>query len=283
MHGFINVLKPTGCTSAAIVGMVKRTLKVKSVGHMGTLDPYGTGVLPIAIGKSAKLFNLISEKHKTYRAIFSFGWRTDTIDSEGVTIFEGGLIPTENDITEKLTGFLGDIMQVPPMYSAIKIDGKRAYDLARAGKEFEISARKVHIYDFKLLEKISEKSYLFEIVCSTGTYIRSLCYDLATSLGTFAVMTAIIRTKSGLFDIQNSVTLEKLKNGKFEIIPTEDMLQNLISVPVTNEEMVKLVNGMILNCKIIGINHVKIMCNNKFAGLGELTCGKLKLKINFLQ
>ena len=282
MNGFINVLKPTGCTSAAMVGIVKRTLNFKSVGHMGTLDPFGTGVLVIAIGKSAKLFDMLNEKQKIYRAVFSFGWATDTVDSDGKILTEGGIVPSEEEINEKLPSFLGDIMQVPPMYSAIKIDGKRAYDLARAGKEFEITARKVHIYDYKLIKKISEKSYLFEIVCSTGTYIRSLCNDLAKSLGTTAVMTAIIRTKSGVFNIENAVTLEKLKQGEFKIIPTEDVLSNLSSITVLEDDMKKLANGMTIDCAFTDNEQVKIIINNKFVGLGFINNKKLKLKLNFL-
>ena len=282
MHGFINVLKPTGCTSAAVVGIVKRTLGVKSAGHMGTLDPFGAGVLPIAIGKAPKLFDIISEKQKTYRAVFSFGWETDTVDSQGKTISENSYVPTQSEIENKLNEFVGKISQIPPKYSAIKIEGQRAYDLARSGANFTIKSREVNIYSFKLIEKITEQSYLFEIVCSLGTYIRSLCTDLAFKLGTTAVMTAIIRTKSGVFDINNAVTLEDLKQKKYEILPPDYALPHLNSVTISDDDVKKLLNGISTIVENTNSGLIKIILNDKFMGLGEITDNKLKLRINFL-
>lgn len=224
MTGFVNVYKPEGMGSTKVVGRVKYLLKTPC-GHMGTLDPLACGVLPVGIGNAARLFDYFLQKEKRYSARFVFGATTDTLDREG-EIVRGGRVPSAEEIAAALPAFLGEIMQTPPRYSAVSVNGRRGYDLARSGQDFELSAKKVKIVSFTLREQTAPDEFAFDIVCGGGTYIRSLARDLAEALGTKGYMSYLCRTASGVFTCETSVPFDSLtaENIRDYIIPTDSVL-----------------------------------------------------------
>ena len=224
MTGFVNVYKPEGMGSTKVVGRVKYLLKTPC-GHMGTLDPLACGVLPVGIGNAARLFDYFLQKEKRYSARFVFGATTDTLDREG-EIVRGGRVPSVEEIALALPAFLGEIMQTPPRYSAVSVNGRRGYDLARSGQDFELSAKKVKIASFTLREQTAPDEFAFDIVCGGGTYIRSLARDLAEALGTKGYMSYLCRTASGVFTCETSVPFDSLtaENIRDYIIPTDSVL-----------------------------------------------------------
>ena len=224
MTGFLNVYKPAGMSSAAVVNRVKRLVKTPC-GHMGTLDPLACGVLPVGIGNAARLFDYFLQKEKRYSARFVFGATTDTLDREG-EIVRGGRVPSADEIAAALPAFIGEIMQTPPRYSAVSVNGRRGYDLARSGQNFELSAKKVRIASFTLREQTAPDEFAFDIVCGGGTYIRSLARDLAEALGTKGYMSYLCRTASGVFTCETSVPFDSLtaENIRDYIIPTDSVL-----------------------------------------------------------
>lgn len=223
--GFINLNKPTGRSSAAYVGKIKR-LTGQPCGHLGTLDPLANGVLPVGIGNANRLFNYFLNKKKEYVAQFTFGETSDTLDCTG-EIVSGGCVPKAEEIAAALPSFVGEILQVPPRYSAKSVNGRRGYALARAGEDFQLPPKKIEVDYFELLgEGDEENSYRFKIGCGAGTYIRSLARDLGEALGTNALMSALTRTKSGPFLLENAVSIEDLTEENVEnyIVPTESVL-----------------------------------------------------------
>lgn len=221
--GFLNVDKPSGMTSSAVVNRIKR-LTGQPCGHMGTLDPLASGVLPVGIGNATRLFEYFLNKQKEYIAEFTFGVDSDTLDSTGELV-RGGRIPTAEEIEQILPDFEGEIMQVPPKYSAKNVGGRRGYDLARAGIEFELEPKKVRIDEVALLGGGGD-AFRFRIRCGGGTYIRSLARDIAEKLGTKAMMSGLRRTKSGYFKIEEAVSFDALAEENIDglIIPTENVL-----------------------------------------------------------
>ena len=213
MKGIVNLYKPKGWTSRDAVNKVRNILHVKEVGHMGTLDPQGEGVLPIGIGKGTRLFDALLKKDKVYEAEFAFGYETPTLDGDSEPSRFAKTIPSQSEIESKLDEFVGVIRQVPPLYSAKNVNGARAYDLARKGVDFTLEAAEVEVYSFELIKRTAENTYLMRIHCSAGTYIRSLCRDLAYSLDSLATMVSIKRVRAGGFRIEESVTVEELRHG----------------------------------------------------------------------
>ena len=210
LNGFFNINKPVNMSSAKAVAIIKKKFNLKKVGHMGTLDPLADGVLIIAVGKATKLFNFLLNKTKTYKTVFEFGYETDTFDLNGQIVNSGGRIPALNEVGEKLKNFKGKIMQTPPKFSACHVAGKRAYDLARKGKEFELQPKAVEIFKFNLLKQLTNEQFLFEIECSSGTYIRALCRDLSLTLSTYGITRCITRTKCGMFNIEDAKLIEEI-------------------------------------------------------------------------
>lgn len=241
--GFVNVLKPTGVTSFYVVSQVKKIFNTKKVGHLGTLDPAATGVLPIAVGKATKFFDYFLNKDKVYVARVIFGVETDTLDSFGKIFNKTSKKVKIDDIKAILNEFIGEIDQTPPKFSAVKIDGKRAYELARQDKDFEIKPKKIKIYSINVSGTQKENEFLFEVHCSAGTYIRSLMFDIAKKLGTISTTFAIIRTKSGIFDTKTAVTLEELDKSK-KLLKIEDVFKDKKFVDVDEKLFKKFVNGV---------------------------------------
>ncbi|MGB2896590.1 MAG: tRNA pseudouridine(55) synthase TruB [Anaerolineales bacterium] len=235
--GLILVDKPTGPTSHKVVSIVRRETGVRKVGHAGTLDPRASGVLILCMGSATRLSEYLSTASKRYEAVIRFGASTKTYDAEGDAVRITGAVPTEEDIKEILPEFTGKIEQVPPPYSAIKIKGKKAYELAREGKEFDLAARDVTIYQMALLE-YHPPDLVLEIECSAGTYIRSLAHDLGEQLGTGAHLANLRRTKVGHFTIEDCVSLRKLELGFIDgtwveyLRPAVDALPDLQRIEV---------------------------------------------------
>lgn len=211
MDGILNIYKEKGYTSHDVVAVVRKTINQKKVGHTGTLDPDAEGVLPVCVGKATKLADYIMNSGKTYIAEITFGAETTTQDSSGEIIKTYDFDFDEEKITSAVKSFVGEYMQIPPMYSAIKINGKKLYELAREGKEVERKARKVTIYNIEILEFIPPEKIKISVDCSKGTYIRTLSADIGKKLGSGAYMSHLIRSRSGNFNIKNSITLDKLK------------------------------------------------------------------------
>lgn len=215
-NGIIVLNKPTGMSSNLAVQIVKKLLKPNKIGHMGTLDPLGSGILLLGINKGTKLFDEHLKNDKTYRAIFYFGKETDTLDSEGEVIYQDDKIITFDQVREIAKRFVGQFDQLPPKYSAKKINGKKSYELARQGKEVELKTRLVTISQCDVLYEVMPNTFMFEISCSSGTYIRSICRDIAHSLSTYGTMLAIIRTRCGNYLLTDSCTIEQIKNKEFK-------------------------------------------------------------------
>ncbi len=248
LTGFVNIVKPTGMTSSDVVLKVKKILRTKKVGHLGTLDPAASGVLPIAVGKATKFFDYFLAKDKEYVALVEFGIETDTLDSFGNITKKESVVATKQQIESVLDRFVGDIEQIPPKYSAIKINGKKACDLAREDVEFEIKPRQIHIFSIDLLEDLGDNKFLFKVHCSAGTYIRTLFSDIAKAVGTISTTPVIIRTKSGRFVSSNSITLEEFeKTAKLQTI--EEIFSDIQIFEAKGVLAKKLLNGVKVSVK----------------------------------
>ena len=213
INGLINVYKEPGYTSHDVVARLRGILKQKKIGHTGTLDPAAQGVLPVCLGTATKLCDMLTDRTKTYRAVLLLGRDTDTQDTTGETVFAdeaGALALEEERVREAVMGFLGDYDQIPPMYSALKVDGKKLYELARAGKEVERKARPVTIYELQV-ESIELPRVVMSVTCSKGTYIRTLCYDIGRALGCGGCMEQLTRTRVGSFLLEDSLKLDEIE------------------------------------------------------------------------
>lgn len=276
--GFINADKPSGITSSAVVNRIKR-LTGLPCGHMGTLDPLASGVLPVGAGNATRLFDYFLNKTKEYIAEFTFGVTSDTLDSTGELIY-GGHVPNETEISSVLSDFCGDVLQVPPRYSAKNVNGKRGYDLARAGVEFELEPKRVRIDEVVLLGRAEKKesSFRFRIRCGGGTYIRSLARDVAEKLGTKAVMSGLRRTKSGYFKIEDAVSLDSLDEQNIEkfIIPTERVL-SFDTLVLTGARSERIFNGLAIATDYPD-GLYKIFQNDAFYGIAEVKEGRARIK-----
>ena len=285
MNGIIVINKHKGCTSHDIVYKVKKICNEK-VGHTGTLDPMATGVLPLLIGKGTLCSKYLINHDKIYRATIQLGIETDTLDAEGTIVDTkevSGEMLNEEYIINILDTFLGKQEQVPPMYSAIKVNGKKLYQYAREGKTIEVQPRNIEIYNIKLLEVNKEnKQIKFEVHCSKGTYIRSLCSDISKKLGTIGHMIELQRVQVGEFNISNSITLEQIQNNPNELekylITIEDIFKDKVNINLDNKKLQLFLNGVQLNFnKEEGV--YKIYNANKFIGIGCIKKNKLKRNI----
>lgn len=281
IKGFVNIIKPTGMTSSDVVCKIKKILHMKKVGHLGTLDPAASGVLPVAVGRATKFFDYFLSKDKKYTAIVKFGILTDTLDSFGnITKVDKNADIDENKILSVLQSFIGDVEQYPPKFSALKVNGKKAYELARDGVDFELSPRKITIYDIKLRQKTNDNTFIFDVHCSAGTYIRTLFADIAEKLGTIAFVPVIIRTKSGAFEMKNAMTLEEFENSK-TILKIEDVFNNFEIIEIGENLAKKVLNGVLLSVEELNNENVKskpflIKYNEEIVGLYENQKGKIK-------
>ncbi len=277
MNGFFNIFKSSGVNSTFIVNKIKR-LTNTPCGHMGTLDPMASGVLPVAVGKSTRLFDYLADKVKTYEAEFTFGYETDTLDATGNITETSETAISEEQIKAVLGEFVGEINQVPPKYSANNINGRRGYELARKGIEFELKTKKVTVYKFELKQKISENIYTFTIECGKGTYIRSLCRDLARRLGGLGTMSKLCRTKSGIFTAETAISVEQLQENPEKYLIAPDTTVSYEKFYLTESQARKILNGVY---EITGLEENKlyrVYSPTEFFGIGKVENGLLKIK-----
>lgn len=270
MDGVINVNKPFGMTSSDVVVAIKRKLKMRRVGHMGTLDPIGTGVLLIGVGLGARLFDYYLKKDKTYVAEFEFGLETDTLDNTGVITKTTAVMPTIDDIKKSLPSLIGEVSQMPPIYSAKSVNGVRAYDLARQGIAVELKPVNVSIYDIKYLECTGENKYLFEISCSSGTYIRSICRDMGYAVGSYATMNSICRTKCGDFLNTEAVELDDIDESK--LLQMTDVI-NLQKYELDSSFYKQITNGVRVKVDNTPSGSFQLFCNGEFFGIANYDNG----------
>ena len=255
IHGVLNIYKEKGYTSHDVVAKLRGIVGQKKIGHTGTLDPDAVGVLPVCLGKATKLCDMLTDKNKTYETVMLLGRVTDTQDVSGEILKEHDTsVLDEATVRNAIFSFLGDYMQVPPMYSALKVNGKKLYELAREGVEVERKARPVKILDIQIKE-INLPRVRMEVTCSKGTYIRTLCHDIGELLGCGACMEELIRTKVSRFEIKDALTLEQVSVLKQEerlgeiLIPIDEMFLDYEAVTLKDEFMSMVYNGNVFLAK----------------------------------
>lgn len=241
MNGIILVDKPKDFTSRDVVNIVSKKLKTKKIGHTGTLDPLATGLLILTIGKGTKISELITSDIKEYIATFKFGIKTDTLDITGNIIDNEYKKISKQDLLNTLNKFKGTYLQEVPIYSAVKVDGKKLYEYARNNEEVTLPKKEVTIYELELLE--FEEEIKIRCLVSKGTYIRSLIRDIGRDLGTYATMSSLIRTKQGNFNLIDSYTIEDIKNDKYKLIPLEDYFKDYPKINIDDTLYKKVKNG----------------------------------------
>ena len=253
MNGFLIANKPTGITSSNLVVFVRKRLpRGTAIGHGGTLDPEASGVLPLCIGSATRLFDYIIDKKKTYVAEVQLGAITDTQDATGRVIETRAVHVTEDELRAVLGEFVGEIEQIPPMYSAIKRGGKRLYQLARKGETIEVEPRKCRVEGVELLEQTGENRYRIRVDCGKGVYIRTLCHDIGLRLGCGAHMASLQRTAAGVFTLEDALSREQIDeasaNGTLEkhLLPLDAPLGHLPAVHLTEQARHAVINGNVL-------------------------------------
>ena len=277
MNGFLNIYKPRGMSSAHCLNKIKKKIDYKC-GHMGTLDPLACGILPIGVGQASRLFDHLLDKTKVYIAEFTFGYETDTLDLEGTVLKTSEKIPSKSEIIDLLPNLCGKVMQIPPVFSAKCVDGKKSYQLARKGVSVDLPPKEVEIFSIKLIEDNSP-SFKFEIACGGGTYIRSICRDIAYGLGTVATMTALERTASGYFTKDNCVHLDDFLASSDPVsmlIPSYEPL-NYPKLVLDKEKATRLLNGLRDEFDLPH-NKYAVFCEEEFWGVGIIEDKKLYVK-----
>ena len=281
MDGVIIINKPKGYTSHDVVNIVRKQLNMKKVGHTGTLDPNATGVLPILVGQATKISKYLVEHKKTYIATIELGEKRDTGDSEG-NIIESDYNVKEFDISiikQVLQSFLGKQKQIPPMYSAIKVNGKKLYEYARSGQEVKVESREIEIYRIELIEYKNNRIE-FEVECSKGTYIRTLCENIAEKLGTIGYMKELQRKSFDKFKIEDSIKLEELSKDEAQkrIITIENIFKDKEKIYLNDKGAELFLNGVQLTRELED-DVYRVYNDNKFIGLGIIKNKLLKRDI----
>lgn len=255
VNGWLVVDKPRDMGSTDVVNLTRRLFNAKKNGHTGTLDPFATGVLPVAFGEATKLIPFVTDGDKEYEFIIQWGAATASGDTEGEVIATAEKIPTRDEILQIIPQFIGEITQIPPIYSAIKVNGQRAYDLARKGEEVEIPERIVTIYSLELLQELPDNQAKFRVGCSKGTYVRTLGQDIALALGTLGYLKELRRTKCGNFSLDDTILLESLKNIvhiedlRKVLLPIITSLRDIAELAVTEADAAKLRQGQAISPK----------------------------------
>ena len=290
INGWLVLDKPIAMTSTAAVSRVKRLFDAAKAGHAGTLDPLASGVLPIALGEATKTVPFIMEGAKRYRFTVAWGRETDTDDREGETVETSEHRPEQAAIEAELQAFVGDIMQVPPKFSAVKVDGERAYDLAREGERFELAARPAHIDRLELIEIESVDQAVFEADCAKGTYVRAIARDLGRALGCFGHVVELRRTRVGPFDIKGTISLDKLEELSHSaagcealqstLRPVETALDDIPALAVSGSDAARLRQGQSVLIRgrdaPVLTGSVYATSKGQLVALGEVEKGALK-------
>ncbi len=285
MDGVLNVLKPPGMTSFDVAAYLRSILKSGKTGHTGTLDPLAAGVLPVCVGNATKAIEFLTDTDKGYRAEITFGVETDTLDSAGKITAKSGLLPGRTEVEETIASFEGVQEQVPPMYSAVRMNGIRLYELARKGKTVERHPRTINIYRISVVDYKESGRAIIDVSCSKGTYIRVLCSDIGKKLGCGAYMSFLLRTECNGLKIGDSGTLEEIASGtaagSLKIIPVQEMLGSYQKIIIKDSnDLKKYINGVkiaispetaVLSTEASGVCLVKVYGQNgSFIGMGEI-------------
>ena len=282
-NGIIIIDKPAGWTSMDVCAKLRGILHEKRVGHAGTLDPMATGVLPVFVGQATKAVSFAENGRKVYEAVLLLGRVTDTQDTTGETLEEHAVTVTADDMRAALPRFLGEIEQIPPMYSAIKVNGQKLYDLARQGKEVARKPRRITIYDLALTEELGNGQYALRVECSKGTYIRTLCHDLGQALGCGGCMAALRRTEASGFGIGEAVTLEDAaREGEALLRPLDSLFRAYPAFTIPNATLEKkCLCGNPLRVSLADGIYRVYGCDGTFLALSEARAGLLTSKRNF--
>ena len=298
VHGWVNLAKPLNLGSTDAVTRVRRLFNAQKAGHAGTLDPLATGVLPIALGEATKTVPFVQDGSKTYRFTVAWGATTTTLDREGVVVSSSDRRPSVPEVEAALPALTGEISQVPPAFSAIRVDGERAYDLARAGQAVELQPRTVHVHALRVVEGAHADQVTLEADCGKGTYVRALARDLAAALGAEAHVSALRRTRVGPFRAEDAIALETLLDLGYEraasegLLPVETALDDIPALAVTNEDAFRLSQGrsiVLLPRQVetlrteLGLDAdsgasrvVSAMAGTRIVALGELKAGRVE-------
>lgn len=278
MDGIFNIYKPPGMTSFDVVSRIRKELKIKKVGHTGTLDPMASGVLVVCTGKATRLSQYITGSNKSYIGELTLGYETDTQDIEGRVLRYSRKKASREEIIETFQSFIGELNQVPPMYSAVRYKGKRLYELARQGKTVERKSRKVTIYNLDII-KIYDNKVLFNVECSAGTYIRTLCNDIGYKLKTYGYMSYLLRTGVGNFRVEDSISLDLINRNNIYnmnslILPMDKGLRDYPAIVFKKEDYIKIKNGIMLPVENIKNydekNIFKVYSDDHFLGVGKI-------------
>lgn len=287
--GILVINKAKDMTSHDVVSILRKKLNMKRIGHTGTLDPMATGVLPICIGNATRISEYVMNQGKAYIATLKFGKSTTTYDSSGEIIETSDLNNfTDKKINDALKYFIGEISQKPPIYSAIKVNGKKLYEYARNNEEVKIKSRKVNIYEIKLLDNTEDTAKIY-IRCSKGTYVRSIIHDLGIKLGSFAYMTDLVRVRVGNFNLEDSIDICNIDDYSLEyldskIVSMDNALYNLESIDIDIEIRDRLVNGQRINVNNLDENYIpqntdiKVLSNGEFIGIAKVKDNILKME-----
>lgn len=278
--------KPEGITSFRAVSEVKRRLGIKRVGHTGTLDPMATGVLPLLTGRASRLSSMMLESDKRYTATIRLGVTTDTLDITGNVLEEKPVNVSDEELEKVLEHFRGEQRQLPPMYSALKKDGVRLYDLARQGVVVEREPRKIVIKELNLIERINCTDFIIDVLCSKGTYIRSLSQDIGEYLGTGATLTALRRTAVSGFSIEDCITFDDVFDGSSRLLSAEECVKHLVAVNVSEAQANRFRNGGQLDlARIRNLETptqdqlLRVKCGERFLGIGRVDIENQRIDI----
>jgi tRNA pseudouridine55 synthase len=286
MDGIVSVLKPPGMTSSNVVSDVRKIFSDKHAGHLGTLDPAASGVLPVCLGKATKLFDLLVDKDKEYVFEAAFGTKTDTQDAYGTVTRRDGRRVERDDLARILSELTGHQMQNASAYSALKVGGRKMYELARAGETVETKTRLISVYELELTEQTGENRFLLRTVCSRGTYVRSLCESIAGRLGTVAYVPFLLRTRSGPFSIDRSYTIAELEKAKCEgalaecVVPAEKAVSFLPGLTLMQDRVKPAKNGLKTHMPNTPDGFVRAYGGGEFLGVGEISREQFQLKIH---
>ena len=286
MDGIVTILKPPGMTSSNVVFDVRKIFSEKRAGHLGTLDPAAAGVLPVCLGRATRLFDILVDKDKEYVFEIAFGTQTDTQDAYGAVLARDERIVEQSELMRTLPEFIGEQVQAASIYSALKVDGKKMYDLARAGETIEPRLREISVHELELIEQTAPNRFLLRAVCSRGTYVRSLCESIAEKLGTIGYVPVLLRTRSGPFVSEHALTIAELDAAKSAgtldqtLTSCEDAMAFLPELRLPADRTVPTKNGLETHVRGEADGLVRVYGDGVFLGIGEIKHERFRLTIH---
>jgi len=286
MDGIVTILKPPGMTSSNVVFDVRKIFSEKRAGHLGTLDPAAAGVLPVCLGRATRLFDILVDKDKEYVFEIAFGTQTDTQDAYGTVLARDERIVEQSELRRILPEFIGDQVQAASIYSALKVDGKKMYDLARAGETIEPRLREISVHELELIEQTAPNRFLLRAACSRGTYVRSLCESIAEKLGTIGYVPVLLRTRSGPFMSERALTIAELEAAKSAgtldqtLTSCEDAMAFLPELRLPADRTIPTKNGLETHVRGEADGLVRAYGDGVFLGIGEIRHERFRLTIH---